>query len=293
MLVRLISVFIFSIVFVACTEGDDHGQVLNSVAADQTKMLNAITEVSDQLSNLKEKIVAIEKTNTALATTVTTVASTQKQMNQKMVALAAANANPPAKKQEENTNKVYDIEIGNSITFGPKNAAVTLIKWLDFQCPFCAKSVPLVDQVLQKYPKDVKLVLKNFPLPFHKEAKKASRYAIAAHKQGKYMEMYRKIFTDFRKLKGNADYPLEIAKELGLDVDKLKKDFENAETEKMVDKEMEQMKTSGIPRMSVPKFLINGKEPQGRNFAVWSKIIDAEIAKAKTKAAQAPTKTVK
>ena len=43
------------------------------------------------------------------------------------------------------------------------------------------------------------------------------------------------------------------------------------------------MRSAGIPRLSVPKFLINGKEPQGRSVEAWSAIIDAELKKAKSK----------
>ena len=105
--------------------------------------------------------------------------------------------------------------------------------------------------------------------------------------------MYRKLFENFRELKTNEDYPLVVAKEFGLNMNQFKKDFADPQTGKTVDKEMEQMRNSGIPRMSVPKFLINGKEPQQRDFAAWSKIIDAEIAKAKTKAKARPSPVLK
>mgnify|MGYP000860373757 CR=1 FL=1 len=56
----------------------------------------------------------------------------------------------------------------------------------------------MVDDILEKYPNDVKVVIKNFPLGSHKQARKAAQYALAAHKQGKYKEMYHKIFDDFK-----------------------------------------------------------------------------------------------
>ena len=48
----------------------------------------------------------------------------------------------------------------------------------------------MIDEVLAKYPNDVKVVIKNFPLGSHKQARKAAQYALAADKQGKFKEMY-------------------------------------------------------------------------------------------------------
>ena len=138
-----------------------------------------------------------------------------------------------------------------------------------------------MDDILKKYPNDVQIVIKNFPLSFHKQAKQAARYALAANAQGKYMEMYFKIFENFRQLKTNPDMPIGIAKELGLNEAAFLKAYNDPATEAQIDKEMEQFKNSGIPRLAVPKFLINGKEPQGRSVEAFSKIIDAELKKKK------------
>ena len=85
----------------------------------------------------------------------------------------------------------------------------------------------MIDEVLAKYPNDVKVVIKNFPLNFHKQARKAAKYALAADRQGKFKEMYHMIFcgttesvpaeqcTAWRKLKQNEDLPLEYAQTLG------------------------------------------------------------------------------
>ena len=136
-----------------------------------------------------------------------------------------------------------------------------------------------MDDILKKYPNDVKVVVKNFPLPMHKQAKKAAMYALAADKQGKYKELYKAIMADFRKLKTNEDYPLELAADLGLDVEKLKRDASDPSIEKQIDDEMAQLRNSGIPRIAVPKFLVAGKEPQGRSLDAFSAIIDAELKK--------------
>ena len=139
----------------------------------------------------------------------------------------------------------------------------------------------MVDDILKKYPNDVKVVIKNFPLSFHKQAKKAAQYCLAAREQGKYKELYKLIFDNYKNLKNNEDLPLELAEGLGLDVEKLKADANSPKIINLIDEEMKQLKESGIPRISVPKFLIAGKEPQGRSLEAWSAIIDAELKKVK------------
>ena len=136
----------------------------------------------------------------------------------------------------------------------------------------------MIDQLLKKYPNDVRVVVKQFPLSFHKQARKASLYALAAERQGKYHEMSNKIFDNYRGLKSNEDLPRQYAEELGLDMVKFDKDMLDPALEARIDREVNQMKQSGIPRMSVPKFLINGKEPQGkRDVENYSSFIEAEL----------------
>ena len=139
----------------------------------------------------------------------------------------------------------------------------------------------MVDNILKKYPDDVKVVLKNFPLSFHKQAMKAAKYVLAARNQGKYDEMYHKVMENYRQLKTNEDLPLQFASELGIDADQLKRDMNDPAIAALIQEEINQLKNSGIPRMSVPKFLINGKEPQGRSLEAFSAVIDSELKKKK------------
>jgi protein-disulfide isomerase len=66
--------------------------------------------------------------------------------------------------------KIYDIPVGNSPVLGPKDAAVTIVEFTDFQCPFCIKEYPTLKQILSEYPGKVRLVFKHFPLGFHKQS---------------------------------------------------------------------------------------------------------------------------
>ena len=152
----------------------------------------------------------------------------------------------------------------------------------------------MVDSILAKYPNNVKVVIKNFPLSFHKQAYKSAQYALAANEQGKYKEMFHMIFCGttesvpanecnaWRKLKENENLPLDYARVLGLDINKFVQDFGSDKIKKQLALEMDQFKNSGIPRLAVPKFLVQRKEYTGkRTLAGFSAMIDAELAKIK------------
>ena len=145
-----------------------------------------------------------------------------------------------------------------------------------------------MDDIMKKYPNDVKFVLKNGPRGNLDESNTkytAALYAVAAGQQGKYFEMSHKMFdkSNNSKLKRDPGYAVEIAKELGLDIEKLKQDYKSAEVRALVAEEKQQfvnLGKQGMPRLGVPKFLINGKEPRGkRSVESWSAIIDAELKK--------------
>ena len=79
--------------------------------------------------------------------------------------------------------------------------------------------------MLGKYPQEVKLVYKNFPLVLHRFAEKAAIGALAADKQGKFWEIHRKLFEHHKAL--NDAKIQEIAKEIGLDMEKFNTDMQN------------------------------------------------------------------
>ncbi len=135
----------------------------------------------------------------------------------------------------------------------------------------------MVDQVLEAYPNDVKFVLKNYPLPFHKQAMPASKAVIAAGKQGKFWEMEKKLFENYRALADDA-YG-KWAEELGLDVEKFKADMASPATQALITEEMKQAGKVGV--RGTPTFFINGKKPAGRSLESWKAVIDEIIKKKK------------
>jgi len=148
----------------------------------------------------------------------------------------------------------------------------------------------MVDDILKKYPNDVKVVFKSFPLSSHKQAFKAAKYSVAAGRQGKFKELYYKLFENdlWKQLRNNEDLPRQLAAEMGLDLEQLDKDMNDPTVDALIQSEYEQLKALGNSyetdeyagvRLAVPKFFINGREPEGRSVAAWSKVIDEELKK--------------
>jgi protein-disulfide isomerase len=97
---------------------------------------------------------------------------------------------------------------------GDKNAPITIITYTDFQCPYCGRFNPTMEQVLEEYNGQVRWVQRDFPLSFHANAKSAANAAECAGEQGKYWEYGDKLFENQSSF--SEDYYIELAKGLGL-----------------------------------------------------------------------------
>ena len=162
------------------------------------------------------------------------------------------------KKQEDEFNKLFEdtvkVEIGDSPIRGDKKAEYTIIAFSDFQCPFCKRGDDTIKELQKKYDKKLKYVFKHFPLGFHPLAAPASKAAWAAGKQGKFFEYHDKLFENQAKL-GDELY-VQIAKDLGLNVEKFNKDRASADAQKQIDSDIKQAQEVGI--QGTPGFILNG-----------------------------------
>jgi protein-disulfide isomerase len=75
-------------------------------------------------------------------------------------------------------------------TRGPANAAITLEEFGDFQCPPCGLLAAPIKQLEKDYPKNLRIIFRNFPLPMHAHAREAACAAEAAGLQGRFWEMH-------------------------------------------------------------------------------------------------------
>ncbi len=212
------------------------------------------------------------------------VQTTQKEILAKLEKIekdiAAKPAAPAAAQRPQiDPNKVYEIPVGNSQVRGPKGAAVTITMFSDFQCPFCAQSAPVIEQVLAAYPNDVNFVMKQFPLrQIHPQADPAARAAIAAGKQGKFWEMHDELYKNVRNL--SPESIKGMAEKLGLDMKKFEADQNSDEAKKQVEEELALGAKSDV--RGTPSFFVNGKIAQNRTLDGFKAQVDAEL-KAKGK----------
>ena len=129
--------------------------------------------------------------------------------------------------------------------------------------------------MLETYPKDVKLVFKNYPLENHKYARNAAAAALAAEKQGKFWEFHDLLFANQAEL--DDQKIKEISELLGLDWEKLSKDMKNPEIITMVNRD----KAEGdrIRMEQVPTIFINGRRLKSINMQEFRAVIGYELQK--------------
>lgn len=147
---------------------------------------------------------------------------------------------------------------GHSPYEGKKDAPVTMIECSDFQCPFCARFVHDTLSQLRKHEiknGKVKLVFKNFPLPFHQYAEKAAEAAECAYRQGKFWQMHNRLFDSGGSLDTHS---LEsYAKQIGLNTKTFDHCLQTGETAGTVRTDKSACRAAGVN--GTPTFFINGK----------------------------------
>ncbi len=112
---------------------------------------------------------------------------------------------------------ILPVSADDDPSMGPANAPVTIVEFSDFQCPYCKLSVPLIKEILAKYPGKVKVVYRDYPGPNHPHAQQAAEAAQCAGDQGKFWEYHDSLFE--RQAPGTGWNFTELAKESGLNQD--------------------------------------------------------------------------
>ena len=189
----------------------------------------------------------------------------------------AAAPTPPPGQQPPSDTTVYKAVVGDAPVKGSKNAKVTIVEYSDFQCPFCGRVEPTIDQLMKAYPNDVRVAFKQLPLPFHNNAHGAAEAALAAKAQGKFWEMHDVMFKNQQAL----DRPAleKYAGEIGLDVGKFKADLDSGKWKQKVDDELAEGNKIGA--RGTPSFFVNGKSFVGAQpFEAFKAKVDEELKNA-------------
>ena len=203
--------------------------------------------------------------------------------------LEAADAKPAAPAGPDPADELF-VPVGDSPVKGDAAAPVTLVVFSEFQCPFCSRVEGTLKELQTKYGKDLRIVWKDNPLPFHDKAEPAARAGIAAHAQGKFWDLHDKMFANQQAL--GLEEIKGYAKELGLNMARFEADM-NAPTAAASVKEDQALATRLAAR-GTPHFFINGFRLRGAQPAPkFIEIIDRELARAKAKiAAGTPASSV-
>jgi protein-disulfide isomerase len=173
------------------------------------------------------------------------------------------------------SKETYQIDLGNSPHKGKTDAPVTLVVFTDFECLYCSTWAETLDTMLKTFPKDVKVVFKNYTIPYHKQAELAAVAALSAGEQGEFWEMHDLLFKNQKRL-GKEDI-LGYAKGLGLNLTKFKKSLESKALKAIIDQDKAQGKTLGV--RNIPTTFINGRSLMGSPPVSYIKGVIEDILK--------------
>jgi protein-disulfide isomerase len=165
---------------------------------------------------------------------------------------------------------------------GPANAPVTIVEFSDFQCPFCSRLVPTIEQVHAKYGDKVRVVFRQFPLSIHPNAQKAAEASLCAEEQGKFWEMHDAMFKDQQGL--GVDGLKAKAASIGLKAEDFNSCLDSGKYASKVAADMDagtKVGVSGTPAMFINGRLISGAVPIDQITPV----IDDELKRAGSKSA--------
>lgn len=212
--------------------------------------------------------------STALAAMAVAAAKQGKSEAEIRQALEASNLAKQAKQRNRILLDPVDIPIAGAPVKGPAEAKITIVEFSDFQCPYCAVAVGKLNELLQAYPRDVRLVFKQFPLEFHSTAAVAAAAALAAHRQGRFWPLHDKMYAEFRHL-SRANI-LEWAQQLGLNPVRLQADMDSATMQAAIQRDMNDGISAGV--QGTPTVFVNGKKYQGSlDVDAFRTVIDSEL----------------
>ncbi|RMF47222.1 MAG: hypothetical protein D6755_05470, partial [Anaerolineae bacterium] len=150
---------------------------------------------------------------------------------------------------------------------GPDDAAVTIIEYSDFQCPYCAQTAPVLRQLQRDYPQDVRLIFRHFPLvKIHEKARLGAQAAEAAGAQGAFWEMHDLLFSTQPEWNAMTeaefqDWLVQQAETLGLDSEKFRTDLLSEENATISQKAWDDGLALGLT--GTPTLVINGQYYSG------------------------------
>ncbi len=188
----------------------------------------------------------------------------------------------PTPRRQPDPAAVYNLPLDPNLPAkGPANALVTIAMVADFQCPFCSRVLPTVEQIERHYGNDVRIVWMNNPLPFHQNALPAAELALEAHRQQGdtgFWAMHDILFQNQRALDRQS---LEgYARQRGLNMRQVTRALDSNRHEPTIVAQQRVVRDLGAT--GTPSFFINGRNVRGAQpFASFQTVIDEELARAR------------
>lgn len=177
----------------------------------------------------------------------------------------------------EDPKTVWRVPVDGSPVRGKNTALVTLVLFTDFQCPFCIRVTPTLEQLAKDYGDKLRIVYKNAPLPFHPRAEPAAELALEARAQkgdAGFWKAHDLLFAANGKL-DDADLE-QIAKDAGLDAKKVMAAITSKKYASRI--EQDQALADDVEASGTPHFFINGHRLVGAQpIEKFKEVIDAEI----------------
>lgn len=158
------------------------------------------------------------------------------------------------------------------MSIGPKDAKVTIVEFFDYNCGFCKRATPWVENIADTYGDDVRIVFKELPIldDRTKTSRLAARAALAAARQGKYAEMHFALMEE-KRLSG--DGIKEIAKDLGLDMRKYEADLADPSIDQHINDTLQL--ANRIPALTgTPFFIVGDQFVAGANTERLDKLVE-------------------
>ncbi|TDD58051.1 thioredoxin [Kribbella antibiotica] len=155
----------------------------------------------------------------------------------------------------------------------------TFVEFLDFECESCRAAYPVVEQLRKDYAGKVTFVVRYFPLPGHFNGERAARAVEAAAKQGKFEQMYQKMYETQAEW-GEKQVPADdqfraFAKDLELDVVAWSKDYADPSTLERIKRDVADGEALGVT--GTPTFFLNGAKLEPKSVADLTASIDAAL----------------
>ncbi len=183
---------------------------------------------------------------------------------------------PPAGQAPEVAKEVLQVDPGDGANQGSPDAPVTIVEFSCFTCPACEDLQADLKRTLARYPSQVRLAFRYFPLRLEGKPIELAKAAECARRQGKFWEAHDVLFRRSAEIEGEEAL-LDALEPVGLDLESLSQCLASPEVESRVRTDFEAGRSYGVN--STPTLFVNGRRVQGADFATLSQLVESTLKK--------------